>query len=99
MGFPRANKQDTFWQIVGDMQWKLDDGSRGPTPPEEPEFDHSGGGGGVSRWATHVIAFLLGGVTCAILVMAPHLIPELAIGAFAGLVTYTYLRRKAYRRP
>ncbi len=95
MGFSRSStKKDPFWQVVGDLEWRLDDGKSGGTPPEEPEFDHSGGGGSTwPRWATHVIAFLLGGLTWGALLLAPMFLPVIALGVVIGLVTVAYRRR------
>ena len=67
------------------MQWRLDDGGRGGKPPQEPEFDHGGGGSVWPRWATHVIAFMLGGLTWGALLIAPPLVPVVML---AGLVTF-----------
>ena len=61
----RQHQDQAFWHIVQDLHWRLDDGSGGPPPPGESEFDHGGGGGVWPVWATHVIAFLLGGLTWA----------------------------------
>jgi hypothetical protein len=95
VGFSRtATKQDQFWQVVGDLEWKLDDGKGGGHPPDEPEFDHSGGGGGVwPRWATHVIAFLLGGLTWGSLLLAPIFLPVIALGAVIAFVAVAFKRR------
>ena len=95
MGFSRTKKQDPFWDIVGEMEWKLDDGRGGTRPPDEPEFDHSGGGGRSvwPRWATHVIAFLLGGLTFGALLVAPPFVPVVALGALIGVIAVAYRRR------
>lgn len=94
MAFPRTKKQDTFWQIVGEMEWKLDDGRGGNPPPDEPEFDHSGGGGSVwPKWATHVIAFMLGGLTWGALLLAPPLLPAVALCGLIAFVAWAYRHR------
>ena len=53
-----------FWQIVKDMQWKLDDGRTGQFPPGEPEFQHGSRRRhaipALPAWTTHTVAFLLG---------------------------------------
>jgi hypothetical protein len=49
-----------FWQIVKDMQWKLDDGRSGHLPTGEPEFDYGARRIALPAWATHAAAFLLG---------------------------------------
>ncbi len=90
--FPRSRKQDTFWEIVGDLRFRLDDGRRGDIPPHEPEFDHGGETSVTPVWATHVIAFVLGGLVWGALLVAP---PALAVLALAGLVTFVAV---AYRR-
>jgi hypothetical protein len=81
----RTRQDQAFWHIVKDLHWRLDDGSGGPPPPSEPEFDHGGGGGVWPKWATHVIAFLLGGLTWGSLLLAPPLLPVVAL---IGVVTF-----------
>jgi hypothetical protein len=49
-----------FWQIVKDMQWKLDDGRTGHMPVGEPEFGYGSRVGRLPAWTTHAVAFLLG---------------------------------------
>jgi len=76
------------------MEWKLDDGRGGGEPPEEAEFDHSGGGGGVwPIWATHVIAFMLGGLAWGALLLSPPLLPIVALATLIAFVAFAYRRR------
>ncbi len=82
----RTRQDEKFYSIVKDLHWRLDDGSGGTPPPAEPEFDHGGGGGVWPRWATHVIAFLLGGLTWGSLLLAPPLLPVVALIGVVGLV-------------
>jgi hypothetical protein len=90
----RTRQDHAFWLIVKDLHWKLDDGSGGGTPPDEPDFDHSGGGGGVwPKWATHVIAFLLGGLTWGALLVAPPLVPLMVLLVIVTVVAFAARRR------
>ena len=93
MAFLQARKQDTFWEIVGELKWRLDDGSGGGLPPLEPEFDHGGGGGLWPAWATHLIAFLLGGLVWGAVLVAPPMVPLLALMVLVGFVAFAYRRR------
>jgi len=86
-------QDEQFWQVVQNLRWKLDDGSTGGFPPHEPEFDHGGGGGGWPRWATHVVAFLLGGIIWGVLLVAPPLMPLFALAAVIGLTAFATRRR------
>jgi hypothetical protein len=79
--------------VVENLQWRLDDGSGGSLPPSEPEFDHGGGGSVWPRWATHVIAFLLGGMTWGSLLIAPPLVPVVALIGLVGAVGLAAKRR------
>ena len=95
MQVTRSRQDEKFFSIVQDLHWRLDDGSGGPPPPSEPEFDHGGGGGVWPRWATHVIAFLLGGLTWGSLLLAPPMLPVVAL---IGLVSFVGLAwRKRWR--
>ncbi len=95
MQVTRTRQDEKFFSIVQDLHWRLDDGSGGPPPPSEPEFDHGGGGGVWPRWATHVIAFLLGGLTWGSLLLAPPLLPVVAL---IGVVSFVGLAaRKRWR--
>jgi hypothetical protein len=89
----RTRRDVQFWQIVQDLHWRLDDGSGGPPPPSKPEFDHGGGGGVWPKWATHVIAFLLGGLTWGSLLVAPPLLPVLALMTLLVFVGIAVRRR------
>jgi hypothetical protein len=89
----RTRRDAAFWQIVKDLHWRLDDGSAGPPPPAKPEFYKGGGGSAWPRWATHVIAFLLGGLTWGSLLLAPPLLPLLALIGVVGLVALAARRR------
>ncbi len=90
----KTRQDQAFWEIVDGLQWKLDDGGGGRPPPQEPEFDHGGGGGGAwPVWATHVIAFLLGGLTWGILLVAPPILPVVALVGLVALV-WTGARRR-----
>jgi len=95
VAFSRTKKQDPFWDIVGEMEWKLDDGRGGTNQPDEPEFDHSGGRGKSvwPQWATHMIAFLLGGLAWGALLIAPPVAPFIALGALVGVIAVAYRRR------
>jgi hypothetical protein len=95
VGFSRTKKQDPFWQIVGDMEWRLDDGRVGATPPDEPEFGHSGRRTFAwPRWTTHAVAFALGAVACATAFRSPSAFVVGLVGTAVGtLVTIAYRRR------
>ncbi len=93
MNRARVRQDEQFWQVVQDLRWKLDDGSGGGLPPQEPEFDHGGGGGGWPRWATHIVAFLLGGIIWGVLLVAPPLMPMVALAAVIGFCAYAARRR------
>ena len=89
----RTRQDQAFWHIVKDLHWRLDDGSGGPPPPEEPEFDHGGGGGVWPKWATHMIAFLLGGLTWGSLLLAPPMLPVVALIGVVAFVGFAAKRR------
>jgi hypothetical protein len=61
-------------------------------PPDLPEFDH-GGGGAFPAWATHLMAFLSGGIVFTALVFAPFAAPLLFGAALLGFVAVAVLRR------
>jgi hypothetical protein len=90
----RSRRDEQFWSVVKDLHWKLDDGSGG-SPPEGggPEF-YRGGGGGVSpRWATHVIAFLAGGLTWGSMLRLPIRVSAVVATVFVGYVVIAIVRR------
>jgi hypothetical protein len=90
----RTRRDEAFWEVVSDLHWKLDDGSGGGShPPPEDEFDHGGGGGVWPKWATHLIAFLLGGLTWGTLLLAPPLLPVVVLIALVGFITFAVRRR------
>jgi len=89
----RTRQDQQFWHIVKDLHWKLDDGSGGPPPPGEQEFDHGGGGGVWPTWATHMIAFLLGGLTWGSLLLAPPALPVIALISVVAFVGFAARRR------
>ena len=89
----RTRQDQAFWHIVKDLHWRLDDGSGGTPPPHEPEFDHGGGGSVWPKWATHLIAFLLGGLTWGSLLVAPPLLPVVALVAVVAFVAFAARRR------
>jgi hypothetical protein len=89
----RTRRDEAFWEVVQDLNWRLDDGSGGPPPPSQDEFDHGGGGGVWPKWATHLIAFLLGGLTWGILLMAPPLLPVVVLIALVGFVALAVRHR------
>lgn len=93
MPLTRSQQDVRFWQVVRGLEWRLDDGSGGPPPPTDPGFDRGGGGGAWPTWATHVIAFLLGGLTWGSLLLAPPLLPVLALAGLVGLVAVAVRRR------
>ena len=86
-------QDEQFWQVVQHLRWKLDDGSTGGYPPQEPEFDHGGSGGRWPRWATHIVAFLLGGVIWGALLLAPPVLPMLAAALVVGFTVFAVRRR------
>ncbi len=92
MAVTRTRQYTEFWQIVKDLEWKLDDGGSGP-----PLADAGGLGGGGSgawpRWATHLIAFLLGGVAWGTLLFAPPAFPPVVLAGLVGLIA-TAIRRR-----
>lgn len=86
-------KQDTaFWQIVKDLEWRLDDGGD-PPPPADLEGSGGGGGGSWPRWATHLIAFLLGGIVWGTLLYAPPAFPPVVLAGLVGLIAVAIRRR------
>ena len=85
MSRPRMRQDQQFWHIVKDLRWKLDD-NNGGLPPAEPEFGYGPGRRRVSMLATHLAAFLLGGIAFALLLVAPMVVPILAAGVTAGAV-------------
>jgi len=89
----RSQQDQAFWEVVRDLHWRLDDGSRGGAPPSEDEFSHGGGRGAWPTWATHVVAFLLGGLAWGALLFAPPLMPVAAIVAIVTFVTFAVRRR------
>ena len=87
------DKQDTeFWSIVKDLRWHLDDGNGGP-PPAQDDGPGGGGGGSWPRWATHLIAFLLGGVVWGTLLFAPPAFPPVALAGLVCLIAVAIRRR------
>jgi hypothetical protein len=95
--FPPTRKPDTFWEIVGDLKWRLDDGRRRSTFSHEPEFQH-----GSTRhrapiawpaWATHLVAFLAGGLVWGAVVVAHPIVPAVGLVAILGFVVLAYRRR------
>lgn len=93
MPVTRSREDQKFWSVVQDLHWRLDDGSGGSPPPAEDEFDHGGGGGAWPTWATHLIAFLLGGLTWGTLLLAPVAFPVAALIALVVFVTFAVRRR------
>lgn len=93
MPLTRTRRDSAFFEIVKDLHWRLDDGSGGPPPPSEPEFDKGGGGGAWPKWATHMIAFLLGGLTWGALLIAPPLLPLVVLIGIVGLTALAVRRR------
>ena len=93
MPLTRTRRDAAFWEVVQDMHWRLDDGSGGPPPPASPEFDKGGGGSAWPAWATHLIAFLLGGLTWGTLLIAPPAAPVVALIGLIGFVTVAVRRR------
>jgi len=89
----RTRRDTAFWEIVKDMHWRLDDGSGGPPPPAKPEFHKGGGGGAWPKWATHMIAFLLGGLVWGSLLLAPPMLPLLVLVGVVGLAATAARRR------
>ncbi len=87
----KTGRDARFFEIIQGLEWRLDD-SGGGRPPEAAEA-HGGGGGGWPRWATHLIAFLVGGATCGVLLVAPAVWPVLAFAAIVGLIA-TAIRRR-----
>lgn len=91
MSSPRMRQEQLFWHIVKDLRWKLDDGNNG-FPAGEPEFGFRPNRPAIAMWVTHVAAFLLGAVAFGLLLVAPAVVPALALGALAALaVTYRRL--------
>ena len=93
MAFTRTRRDTEFFEIVKNLHWRLDDGSGGPPPPSEPEFYKGDGGGAWPKWATHMIAFLLGGVTWGVLLVAPPLLPLVALIGIVALAALAVRRR------
>lgn len=93
MPLTRTRRDTAFWEIVKDLHWRLDDGSGGSPPPGKPEFSKGGGGGAWPRWATHVIAFLLGGLTWGALLVAPPMLPLVALLGLVAVVGFAARRR------
>ena len=93
MALTRTRRDTEFFEIVKNLHWRLDDGSGGPPPPGKPEFSKGGGGGAWPKWATHVIAFLLGGLTWGALLVAPPMLPLVALLGLVVLVGFAARRR------
>ncbi|HYZ92042.1 MAG TPA: hypothetical protein VFA34_06555 [Actinomycetota bacterium] len=86
-------KQDVqFWQIVKNLRWRLDDGGSGP-PVSGGGGSGGGGGGAWPRWATHLIAFLLGGVVWGTLLFAPPAFPPVVLAGLVCLIAVAIRRR------
>ena len=99
MSRPRMSQDEAFWRIVKDLNWKLDDGRAGPPPPGDPEFSHGGKGSpmlpSLPVWATHLIVFVLGGLSLAVLLVQPLLLPAIALWTVGVAGAVTFLRRRA----
>jgi hypothetical protein len=54
-------------------------------PIDEDEYSY-GGGGHVPSWATHVVAFLFGGLAWGTFLLAPIAFPFVGLLAIVGLV-------------
>ena len=94
MSRSRMQQDEVFWKIVKDLQWKLDDGSGG-MPPEEPEFNHGGGGGsGSLRWTLLLGSFMVGCLTSLLLLVAPPFVPVLFVAATVALATFALRRMR-----
>lgn len=89
----RSRRDAEFFSIVQDLHWRLDDGSGGSPPPAKPEFDKGPGGSAWPAWATHLIAFLLGGITWGTLVVSPAVTPIFAGIGLVGFVVMAVKRR------
>ncbi|MDQ4131300.1 MAG: hypothetical protein M3133_10010 [Actinomycetota bacterium] len=74
-----------FDELTKNLHWRLDDSGGGPPPPAQPDFYKGGGGGAWPLWATHVMAFLAGGLTWGALLLAPLALPVVAL---AGLILF-----------
>ncbi len=93
MSRQRMRQDQQFWHIVKDLRWKLEDGNHGTFPPGEPEFGY-GGGRSAPMWASHVAAFLLGGIAFGLTLVAPAFVPPIAA---VGLVGFLLVRRRSRR--
>jgi hypothetical protein len=96
MSRQRMRQDQQFWHIVKDLRWKLEDGNHGNRPPDEPEFGYGGGRGGhVSPWASHAIAFLLGGIAFGAALVSPALALATVL---TGLIGCALFRQRHARR-
>lgn len=89
----RTRQDAAFWEITKDLTWRLDDSGGGHPPIEGDEFYKGGGGGAWPKWATHLIAFLLGGLTWGTLLIAPPALPVVALGTLLVFVAVAVRRR------
>ncbi len=99
MSRSRMSQDEAFWRMVKGLNWKLDDGRSGPPPPGDPEFSH-----GVRRtralppswttWASHAVAYLFGGVSHAVTLAEPALLPAVAMSGVGSIGLFAYLHRR-----
>jgi len=90
---PKAARDTRFWDIVGELHWVLDDGDGGSPPAHDRGYGDRPGRGAWPMWATHLIAFLLGGVTWGALLLAPPIAPVLVLAGIIGFVAVAVVRR------
>jgi hypothetical protein len=78
---------------VKDLRWKLDD-ANGGFPPHEPEFGYGPSRSTVPAWATHIVAFLVGGIAFGLSLVAWVFLPMIAVAGFAGYATLSWRKRR-----
>jgi hypothetical protein len=95
MSRQRMRQDQQFWHIVKDLRWKLEDNANGMFPSGEPEFGYGvRNRSGLPRWASHVVAFLLGGLTFALALVHPVLVPIMLGSASAGVTLLHWRKRR-----
>lgn len=92
---PRMSQDETFWRIVKDLDWKLDDGRGRQAAVAEPEFNHGARPPmTVPAWTTLLLAFLFGALSLGMFLVAPALLATLALWTVGCLGVLSLFRRR-----
>lgn len=83
----------TMTQQEVDRRWQeiLSDGGSN-FPPQDKEYG-DGNGGRFPKWATHMIAFLMGSITISVLLFTPIFFPAIMLVGVAGLAWVAVKKR------